>query len=182
MGRTKHPARVLIIATNTPAYELAGYRTGLWLGELTHFYDVLADAGHDLTIASVSGGLVPLDPESLAAPVLKLGRTDKRYEDPAFMGLLEDTPSVEDVADEHWDAVYLTGFSWAEEKLAGRDKVVPFRLDKALKDEGATYTKALLPMTEKVVEDGRLVTGQNPMSAAGVAKAVVKLLKKQHRH
>ena len=42
MGRTKHPARVLIIATNTPAYELAGYRTGLWLGELTHFYDVLA--------------------------------------------------------------------------------------------------------------------------------------------
>ena len=53
MGRTKHPARVLIIATNTPAYELAGYRTGLWLGELTHFYDVLADAGHDLTIASV---------------------------------------------------------------------------------------------------------------------------------
>ena len=239
MGRTKHPARVLIIATNTPAYELAGYRTGLWLGELTHFYDVLADAGHDLTIASVSGGLVPLDPESLAAPVLKLGRTDKRYEDPAFMGLLEDTPSVEDVADEHWDAVYLagghgtmfdfphhpalgdllvstledsgivaavchgpaafvgarlsdgspllegcrvTGFSWAEEKLAGRDKVVPFRLDKALKDEGATYTKALLPMTEKVVEDGRLVTGQNPMSAAGVAMAVVKLLKKQHRH
>ena len=53
---------------------------------------------------------------------------------------------------------------------------------KALKDEGATYTKALLPMTEKVVEDGRLLTGQNPMSAAGVAKAVVKLLKKQHRH
>ena len=76
----------------------------------------------------------------------------------------------------------VTGFSWAEEKLAGRDKVVPFRLDKALKDEGATYTKALLPMTEKVVEDGRLVTGQNPMSAAGVAKTVVKLLKKQHRH
>ena len=33
-------------------------------------------------------------------------------------------------------------------------------------------------MTEKVVQDGRLVTGQNPMSAAGVAKAVVKLLKK----
>ena len=239
MGRTKHPARVLIIATNTPAYELAGYRTGLWLGELTHFYDVLSDAGHDLTIASVSGGLVPIDPESLAGPILKMGHTDKRYEDPAFMGLLEDTPSVEDVAEEPWDVVYLagghgtmfdfphqpalggllartledggivaavchgpaafvgatlsdgspllegcrvTGFSWAEEKLAGRDKVVPFRLDKALKDEGATYTKALLPMTEKVVEDGRIVTGQNPMSAAGVAKAVVKLLKKQHRH
>ena len=33
-------------------------------------------------------------------------------------------------------------------------------------------------MAEKVVVDGVLVTGQNPTSAAGVGKAVVKLLKK----
>ena len=72
----------------------------------------------------------------------------------------------------------MTGFSWPEEKLAGRAKVVPFRLDKALKAEGAKYTQALLPMAEKVVVDGVLVTGQNPTSAAGVGKAVVKLLKK----
>lgn len=238
MARTEHPAHVLIVTTSAPAYERAGYRTGLWLGELTHFYDVLVDAGHDVAIASIAGGLVPLDPESLSAPILKLGRTDRRYEDPAFMALLEDTTAVDEVADEPWDVVYLTGghgtmfdfphnptlggllartlegdgivaavchgpsafvgaklsdgssllagcrvtgFSWAEEKLAGRNKVVPFRLDKALKDEGAHYSKALLPMTEKVVQDGRLVTGQNPMSATGVAKAVVKLLRK-HQH
>lgn len=233
---TKNPARVLIVSTSAPQYELAGYRTGLWLGELTHFYDVLADAGHDLTIASVAGGLVPIDPESLAAPILKMGGTDKRYQDPAFMSLLAAAPSVESVADQPWDAVYLagghgamfdfahnptlagllartlegggvvaavchgpagfvgarssdgsplidgrrvTGFSWPEEKVAGRDEVVPFRLDLALKDEGARYTKAMLPMTEKVVSDGRLVTGQNPMSAAGVGKAVAKLLKRR---
>ena len=70
----------------------------------------------------------------------------------------------------------LTGFSWPEEKLAGRDKAVPFRLDEALKEEGAKYTKALRPMAEKVVRDGNLVTGQNPMSAEGVCKTVAKLL------
>ena len=236
MPRTnRNPARVLIVATSEPAYESVGYRTGLWLGELTHFHDVVAEAGHDITIASIDGGMVPLDPESLAAPVLAMGGTKDRYADPGFMALLEGTPSVEDVADQDWDAVYLagghgtmfdfpynevlasilahtlegggvvsavchgpagfvgarlsdgaqllkgrrvTGFSWPEEKLAKRDQAVPFRLDRALKDEGAQYTKALVPMAEKVVVDGMLVTGQNPTSAAGVGKAVVRLLKK----
>lgn len=234
--QTKNPARVLIVTTSANSYEEAGYRTGLWLGELTHFWDVLDEVGHDITIASVDGGLVPLDPESLGHAILALGGTSKRYKDPAFMALLEDTPSLEDVATESWDAVYLTGghgtmfdfphhpvlgqilartleeggivsavchgpaafvgaslsdgtplvagrkvtgFSWPEEKLAGRDKVVPFRLDKALKDYGADYTKALRPMAEKVVRDGNLVTGQNPMSATGVAKEVVKLLERR---
>lgn len=227
------PARVLIVTTSTPAYEKAGYRTGLWLGELTHFWDVLDDEGHELVVASVDGGRVPIDPESLGKVILAIGGTKERYEDPAFMALLEDTQSLSEVAGERWDAVYLTGghgtmfdfphnpvladilvttfesdgvvsavchgpagllgvtlsdgsallagrkvtgFSWPEEKLAGRDKAVPFRLDEALKEEGAKYTKALRPMGEKVVRDGNLITGQNPMSAEGVGKAVAKRL------
>lgn len=227
------PARVLIVTTSTPAYEKAGYRTGLWLGELTHFWDVLDNAGHELVVASVDGGRVPLDPESLGKAVLAMGETKKRYEDPSFMALLADTQSLVEVADEEWDAVYLagghgamfdfpynpvlatilvgtfeaggivsavchgpagflgvtlsdgeplvagrkvTGFSWPEEKLADRDDAIPFRLDAALKEEGAKYTKALRPMAEKVVRDGNLITGQNPMSAHGVGEEVAKRL------
>lgn len=55
---------------------------------------------------------------------------------------------------------------------------MPFRLDHALTEQGADYTKALRPMVNKVVVDGRLVTGQNPMSATGVGEAVAKLLRK----
>ena len=232
------PAQVLIVTTSTSSYTDAGYRTGLWLGELTHFYDVLEKAGHEMTIASVEGGQVPIDPESLSAVMLAQGGTKKRYEDPQFMSLLDNTPTLNEVASRKWDAVYLTGghgtmfdfpansvlariladtydaggivsavchgpagligvelpeggslldgkkvtgFSWPEEKLAGRDSAVPFRLDHALKDEGAKYTKALRPMAEKVVRDGNLVTGQNPTSAAGVAKEVVKMLKAERR-
>lgn len=227
--------RVLAVVSSTPEYEKVGYRTGLWLGELTHFYDVVTKAGHEVVIASTAGGRVPLDPESLGTLVLKQGGTDKRYADRAFMDLLSDTPSLRDVAGQHFDAVYLTGghgtmfdfpaspelaeiilrtdteggvvaavchgpagflgvqradgtayvrgrkltgFSWPEEKLAGRTDAVPFRLDEQLKKQGASYTKALRPMAEKVVVDGRLVTGQNPTSAGAVGEAVVKLLKK----
>lgn len=106
---TRTPKRILIVVTNTPRYTTAGYRTGLWLGELTHFYDVVTEAGHDVTIASIDGGAVPLDPESLSAPMLKSGGTGERYADPDFMSLLDDTVRVADVAAEDFDAIYLTG-------------------------------------------------------------------------
>ena len=64
--------RILIIVTNVSDYEKVGFRTGLWLGEMTHFWDVAAEAGYQMDIASPSGGYVPLDPESLAASVLKV--------------------------------------------------------------------------------------------------------------
>ena len=227
------PARVLIVTTSTPSYERAGYRTGLWLGELTHFWDVIEKEGHHLTVASVDGGQVPIDPESLSTLILAMGGTKKRYEDASFMSILDDTPTLDSIVDVAWDAVYLTGghgtmfdfphnpvlaeilvntfesggvvsavchgpagflgatlsdgsalvsgrkvtgFSWPEEKLAGRNKVVPFRLDEALKEEGAKYSKALRPMAEKVVRDGNLVTGQNPGSATETATKVVAAL------
>lgn len=236
MANKTSPKRVLAVVTSTSEYETVGYRTGLWLGELTHFYDLVTAAGHEVVIASIAGGQVPIDPESLGPLVLKQGKTDKRYEDREFMDLLDDTPSVESLEGQHFDAVYLTGghgtmfdfptsaalaeristtdrdggivaavchgpagllaaidaegrpflggrkvtgFSWAEEKLAGRDKAVPFRLDEQLKEQGAKYTKALRPMASKVVVDDRLITGQNPTSAADVGKAVIKLLAKQ---
>lgn len=107
--KSSKPARILAVVTNASSYEKVGYRTGLWLGELTHFYDVALEAGHEVVIASIDGGRVPLDPESLGSLILKQGGTDKRYKDRAFMDLLEDTPSVASLAGESFDAVYLTG-------------------------------------------------------------------------
>ena len=72
----------------------------------------------------------------------------------------------------------VTGFSWREEELAKRAEAVPFNLEEEMKKRGAEYEKAMLPYTAHVVEDGRLVTGQNPKSARGVGEAVVKQLRK----
>jgi len=67
----------------------------------------------------------------------------------------------------------LTGFT-AEEEIARKyEKIVPFELESALKKAGAKFEEA--PIFEnRVVVDGRLVTGQNPASAKAVGDAVVK--------
>lgn len=69
----------------------------------------------------------------------------------------------------------VTGFSNAEEAAVELSDVVPFLLETALIERGGRYEKADL-WQEKVVADGRLVTGQNPASAAAVGRAVAELL------
>lgn len=75
--------KILIIVTSAREYEKVGFRTGLWLGELTHFYDVAEQAGFEPTIASIDGGHVPIDPESLAQDVLAELGTDQALRRPA---------------------------------------------------------------------------------------------------
>lgn len=227
--------KILIIVTNAGEYEKVGMRTGLWLGELTHFYDYVTEHGFEVDIASPSGGFVPLDPESLAHEVLCELGTDKRYHDRDFMNLLENTKRAADLNVEDYDAIYftgghgvmfdfrgedlgaltarfyesgrvvsavchgpagllnvplssgeplvegkdVTGFSSPEEEAAQRDDAVPFSLQDELKNLGANYSMADKPFATYVVEDGRLITGQNPGSARAVAEAVVHRLQAQ---
>lgn len=226
--------RILIIVTNVSEYEKVGFRTGLWLGEMTHFWDVAENAGYQMEIASPSGGYIPIDPESLAVSVLEDGGTNKRYEDRTFMNRLLDTMKVSDADPNAYDALYMTGghgvcfdfpksaalagvtaklyetgkvvsavchgpagllevklsngdyliagknvtgFSWNEEVKAGREQAVPYNLEEELQKRGAKYGKAWMAFSSNVVEDGLLITGQNPASAKGVGEAVVKKLR-----
>lgn len=73
----------------------------------------------------------------------------------------------------------ITGYNWFEESLAHRKKEVPFNLEAGLKDRGADYRKAIIPMTSKVVVDRNLVTGQNPFSSKKMAKVVMKEIENQ---
>jgi putative intracellular protease/amidase len=70
----------------------------------------------------------------------------------------------------------VTGFSWAEEVKAGREQAVPYNLEEELQKRGARYGKAFFAFSSHVVEDGLLITGQNPASAEAVGKAVIKKL------
>ncbi|MGY5035613.1 type 1 glutamine amidotransferase domain-containing protein [Streptomyces sp. 900116325] len=230
MAATK---KILVIVTNVDEYTKSGMRTGLWLGELTHFWDVAEPSGFSMEIASPSGGKVPIDPESLSHEVLAELNTGKRYENRRFMNLLEDTKRISEVKVEDYDAIYLTGghgvmfdfprsqdleslmaqfyetgrvvstvchgatgllnvtlsdgeplvkgksvtgFSWQEEELANRAQAVPYNLQEELKKLGANYSTADEPFETYVVEEGRLITGQNPGSARAVAEAVVRRL------
>ena len=75
------------------------------------------------------------------------------------------------------DGKEVSAFSNEEETAVGLAGVVPFLLQTRLEERGAKYsgTQNFQPW---VVADDRLVTGQNPASAAGVAQAVVAALRK----
>ncbi|PWN47235.1 class I glutamine amidotransferase-like protein, partial [Violaceomyces palustris] len=74
----------------------------------------------------------------------------------------------------------VTSFTNEEEEQAGLTKAVPWLVETRLEERGATFQKAQ-PWAEKVIvdKDGDrvLITGQNPASAAGLAKELVKVLK-----
>lgn len=70
----------------------------------------------------------------------------------------------------------VTGFSNIEDMIAGVTKLMPFLLEDELKKSGAHYRRNLLPFTERVEIDGKLITGQNPQSARGVGRALLKAL------
>jgi putative intracellular protease/amidase len=230
--------RLLIVVTNASEYKKVGYRTGLWLAELTHFWDVADEAGFEMDIVSPKGGYVPIDPESLITTELGAtlgvkGSVHEHYEDRAFMDRLTNTRALADVDPSQYDAIYLTGghgvmfdfngaalsaltaqfydggkvvaavchgpcgllgvkvesgkwlldgkkatgFSWKEEKLVKRDRAVPFSLEEEMMKRGAQYQAAALPFVAHVVEDGTLITGQNPASTRGVGEAVVRKLR-----
>jgi putative intracellular protease/amidase len=58
----------------------------------------------------------------------------------------------------------VTAFTNEEEAAVGLTDVVPFPLETKLVEQGAVFEPAGL-FQEKVVVDGRLITGQNPASA-----------------
>lgn len=70
----------------------------------------------------------------------------------------------------------ITGYSDLEELVAGDRRWVPYSLQGALRDRGATFEKALVPFSSHVCVDGRIVTGQNPRSAGGVGEALSRLM------
>ncbi len=231
-------AKILIVVTSTDEYQKVGFRTGLWLGELTHFWDVAEEAGFSMDLASPKGGVVPIDSESLLFSEVgeAMGMQTavlKRYEDRGFMNLLRTSKKLDEVSHDQYQAIYLTGghgvmfdfrdeplsklirdffeagkivsavchgpcglldvtlssgehllagkkvtgFSWNEEVMAKRDHAVPYSLEEGLKPETPNTVRALLPFGTHVVEDGNLITGQNPGSAKAVGEAVTKRLK-----
>jgi putative intracellular protease/amidase len=66
----------------------------------------------------------------------------------------------------------VTGFSNTEEAAVGLTDVVPFLLEDALKANGATYSK-VADWNPYAVEDGLLITGQNPASSKLVAEKLL---------
>ncbi len=70
----------------------------------------------------------------------------------------------------------VTGFTNTEEELVGLTTVVPFLLEDMLKENGGIYSK-VADFAPYAIEDGLLITGQNPASSEKVAELLLAQLK-----
>ncbi len=71
----------------------------------------------------------------------------------------------------------VTGFTNSEEEGVQLTNVVPYLLEDELKELGGSYSKGS-DWSSYVVEDGMLITGQNPASSEDAAKKLLALLEK----
>lgn len=70
----------------------------------------------------------------------------------------------------------VTGFTDAEEAAMHLTDVVPFLLEEVLRRQGATFSAAA-DFTPHVVQDGLLITGQNPPSSTQAALTLLDILR-----
>ena len=68
-------------------------------------------------------------------------------------------------------------FSNAEEALVFKKDNVPYLLEDRMKELGAEIDNSVIPFAPHSVQDGNLITGQNPLSSGKVADALLEALK-----
>lgn len=101
-------SKVLVVMTNHAQYPNRPDTTGLWLTELTHFYEVFHEAGISMDFASPKGGNVPLGKRSLSG-----GYTDdnakKLLASADFSKRLTNTRAAAEINPADYDVIYFTG-------------------------------------------------------------------------
>jgi putative intracellular protease/amidase len=70
----------------------------------------------------------------------------------------------------------LTSFTDSEEEAVGKAEIVPYLLETALRERGADY-RTVADFDPHVEVDGRLLTGQNPLSSRLLGNAIVGALR-----
>lgn len=100
--------RVLVVMTNHSKYPSRSDTTGLWLTELTHFYDVFNQAGVAMDFVSPQGGNVPLDERSLGW-LYSDKQAKALLNQPEFVKKLQQTKSPAEVNAADYDVIFFTG-------------------------------------------------------------------------
>ena len=100
--------KVAMVLTSHDKLGDTGKPTGFWLEEFAAPYDVLKDAGVELTLASPAGGQPPLDPKSDAADA-QTEATRRFKSDPAAQAALAHTVTLESLAADDFDALFYPG-------------------------------------------------------------------------
>ncbi len=104
--------RALVITTshgvlNAPG-ETEGDPTGVMASEFTHPYYGFLDAGMEVDMASVRGGPIPIDPQTLNF-VLRTPEDERFLEDPTLQAKVKNSVRIDDIDFTEYDAIFIAG-------------------------------------------------------------------------
>ena len=184
--------RALCIATNHAVLDL-GVPTGVFASELTVPYYGFLDAGMEVDVASVRGGIVPVDPLSMKE-ALRTPEDDRLVADAELRRRLVDSRAIAELDFAAYDLVYFAGgwgaaFDLGQSLLLGEKtseaaaagRVLggichgPLGLLRARRPDGELLVKGrrLTAVTDRQVQQlGITITPLHPESALRAAGAL----------
>jgi putative intracellular protease/amidase len=101
--------KILIITTSHATMGTSGEPTGIWLEELTTPYYAFVDQGAQVTIASIDGGAVPIDPRSLRPAGENDASVERYLSDDALRAQVRTTVRFTEAIARDYDVVFLPG-------------------------------------------------------------------------
>ncbi len=116
-------ARILILSTAADVLADTGKPTGVWYEELSSPYYAFLDAGHDVTLVTLGGKAIPIDPNSDVTGDDAPASVTRFRADADATALLEQPGRLEDQDVTAFDALYIPGghgamFDLAQSALA----------------------------------------------------------------
>jgi putative intracellular protease/amidase len=131
--------RALVITTshgvlNAPG-ETEGDPTGVMASEFTHPYYGFLDAGMEVDMASVRGGPIPVDPQTLNF-VVRTPEDERFLEDPTLQAKVKNSIRIDDVDFTQYDAVFIAG-GWGAAYDLGYSDVLGRKVSEAYYSEKA---------------------------------------------
>ncbi|GGB06284.1 type 1 glutamine amidotransferase domain-containing protein [Allosediminivita pacifica] len=102
-------ARILILSTAADVLGDTGNPTGVWYEELASPYYAFLDAGHDVTLVTLGGKPIPIDPNSDARGEDAPASVTRFRADGEATALLEKPGRLEDEDVTAYDALYIPG-------------------------------------------------------------------------
>ncbi|MGV3765005.1 MAG: type 1 glutamine amidotransferase domain-containing protein [Chitinophagaceae bacterium] len=110
--------KILFVVTSHDTKGSTGEKTGYYLGEVSHPWEVLADAGYEIDFLSPKGGNPPVDGFDLSDPVNK-----KFWEDSVYHEKITNTLTPEKVNPEAYAAIFYAGGHGAVWDLPSNDAI-----------------------------------------------------------
>jgi putative intracellular protease/amidase len=155
--------KILLLTTSHDKMGDTDHKTGSWVEEVAAPYYILTDAGIEVTIASIAGGAVPFDPNSLKDDAVKAEPAQRFLKDKAVQKLVKDTPAFASLNPNSFDGIFMPGGHGVMWDLPGNEILASWL--KRYEAEGkiiAAVCHGPAGLVGAVREDGKpLVAGRN---------------------